>query len=211
MIGLTDNSLSSIWMFLIEIRHERLHKVRTEFISIHVLFFENCFQFRLEQSENRMFEAMRIQFHPFFHLTNRESIEISHNLVGSKGIHHCRSHTVEQFIQLVWNSIFACLQRQSIYFLLDFLAAGIVGSSGKFIVLHNNAVEVNLFGLVIDCSNLVSSLEHHVFKIMRSTCMVGWIVFSTSLNSDSAKNNRCIWVFVEIYAQAIRKFIIYNF
>ena len=80
-------------MFFKNIFQISCEKISENIIHSPVFFLVNRFQFRLEKTEDRIYESVAVNFQPFFDLISREFIEIGDYVVAGKGIAPGTFHT----------------------------------------------------------------------------------------------------------------------
>ena len=85
--------------------------------------------------------------------------------------------------------------------MLNGLALGGVGSTGQFVILHRDGVEINLLGGKINGSQLIGTLEHDVLKVM-GDARVGTI-HGAGVNDHSTKDLGLAMVYIHPHFHAV--------
>ena len=205
MLDRTDGGLRTIGI-LREQPGEQLFK-NLGFIIIEpdILLLINRFKLRMEQAEDGILEAFMFDLQPLVGLVRRNIVHIDRLLKRGKGIGSLRPDPGQQFVIFVGDGKFRSSPRQTVDLVINLFPLLGIGRLPVNFEFGFNLVEQHLFTGKVLGSEFIGTLEHHMFQVMRQTCVVGRIVLTPCPYGNGCLDAGCILVYRQIHLQPVRQ------
>ena len=203
MLLLTDSGLCTVWVVRECQCEDFIRHLPTIPCKSHVVLLVNRFEFGMKTTNHCILESLRLNLCPILNLVRWDILHIVCFVIRGPSVCAVSTYRLHQLVVLVRNGILRCLLRYAVNLCIYSLAFRLV--SGCTIDLEQtlNLIKQRLLSLVVLSSELVSTLEHQMLKVVRQTCRLGRVILRAYTHGNHRLQTRLLLVYRHIDLQSV--------
>ena len=210
VLGFADD-VTLVGVTFVNHLHGLLLPLRRGLVGVHVILFEHILQLSLERTEYGVNQSVRENGQPAIHLSRREGVMISRQVVAGEGVDALGTNTVQQVEEILRSRNLGLAHGALVDLRSKLLAYLRICSVGKLVIKRYDRIIDRFFCLPVHSANTLRAFEEHVLQIMCQTRVFCRLVDSACTNHYVTGYIRLVVVFPQHNSQTVIQFVLLQF